>query len=1387
MAPRSVGLGKRLSCRQWRVVRTLEFLVEDANSVDKVDAQGMGRTAAKAESQHLEIGALHRALATLQKSQSAYCGKRRSLGRGDVGCEGLLGTSTFGEHVGYTKAPNTVVAKALVSDRLHFGDAPCFDPTAYLDSRSAAMYNEPQNFHKDEYQEPPAVSIRASISEKLKLYRKLASCKRLGFLAPNEVEEQFSSGLFSVVKNLQKDRLIMDSRPANVREIPSSRWTGCMASAAALTSFEIRDGECLRCSGQDVSDYFYQFVVSSARLQRNVLHGRLTEDELVEIFQRRDPAFRHGGFVGLNTMAMGDLRACEFAQGSHMSVLLEANGFVPQELIMMHQPLPRSLLSIGIVIDDLVILERVASGLQAGGGLADERMEPIKAAYKKVGLPLNEAKEFRNKSCASFWGIELDGDAGLMRANSHRVWPLVLITLRTCMLGLATIGLLESLSGSWISVLMLRRRMLSLMSEIFNATSCGLADGAVVRLSDSLKDELMCLVTLGPLAAVNLRAKHLCSIRATDSSDWGFAAVSTVVSEEVAREAYRCSLTRSSWSRLLPPFKAWQKARNLLPVHEELPEEKPYSTHPLWEILARGLKYKEEWRQQHDRARHINITELAAVLKEEKRLATNHSGVRVCYGLDSQVALGSLVKGRSSSAGLNRLLWKSISTILGSDMYGGYGFFPTSINRADAPTRGHAVADPDLELPAWWSELEAGDFSGYDSWLKESERLAEVDTTFPDFSDLGFRAPIPLATGRQERSDKWLASTGRRRERCRSKQLGDGGGSPKGVACSSVELAPAAIDILSSFSAEQVWWPAGSKRVFEKPGALDLFTGRGGVARILLEFDCPFVVTFEWQRSATEDLLLDENRKKILQLVRLRAVLVVGSALICASFSRAITPAVRTLRYLRGVPWMSAVMKVKVTAGNSHSDFAAVLIDTCIEFDVRYWLENPDSSFLWQQKKMRRYRSPSSSDVLRVDYCRFGTAWRKRTRVATDVVSLRGLRFMCTCKQNHVPLRGMHPSLKKPWTAVAEPYPKAFARLLAYGIINDVGWHNTRLNIAGCARVGSLRIGESKNPGPRLRREPRGFSLEYAPVQFASSILIGEKCWEKFLHWISCVLVTTDPLTLFLRVPLFMAHAIRKYGDEQFAIGGALMYYRHLVIISQKKVPSLRQYVHVCWELATRWEAIEPVVHRTPVPKSLVHALVSLAWGFRWYRWAAVTMICFAGIARIGEVLRCRRGDLLLPRDILDDEASAVFILLARSKTSYRSKAVVQHLKIDDSYVISLLDKVFGGYDSSTPLYHGSPSVYRTRWNKLMKILGCDGLSITPGGLRGGGAVAAYREGKSLPEIMWRMRLRSQQTLESYLQEVSALGVLSSVSSTSLHSIRSSAALYWHLVHADGV
>ena len=65
--------------------------------------------------------------------------------------------------------------------------------------------------------------------------------------------------------------------------------------------------------------------------------------------------------------------------------------------------------------------------------------------------------------------------------------------------------LLEVLSGSWIAILVLRRRMFCLMNIIFDALAIG-EDNRIIRLSPSLKDELCSLAVLGALAAFDLRA-----------------------------------------------------------------------------------------------------------------------------------------------------------------------------------------------------------------------------------------------------------------------------------------------------------------------------------------------------------------------------------------------------------------------------------------------------------------------------------------------------------------------------------------------------------------------------------------------------------------------------------------------------------------------------------------------------------------------------------------------------------------------------------------------------------------------------------------------------------------------------------------------------------------
>ena len=61
----------------------------------------------------------------------------------------------------------------------------------------------------------------------------------------------------------------------------------------------------------------------------------------------------------------------------------------------------------------------------------------------------------------------------------------------------------------------------------------------------------------------------------------------------------------------------------------------------------------------------------------------------------------------------------------------------------------------------------------------------------------------------------------------------------------------------------------------------------------------------------------------------------------------AITPAVRTRDEPSGIRNVSPAMKVKIADGNAHSKWLAGIIRICVRLGIRYWVENPDSSFLW--------------------------------------------------------------------------------------------------------------------------------------------------------------------------------------------------------------------------------------------------------------------------------------------------------------------------------------------------------------------------------------------------------------------------------------------------------
>ena len=373
-------------------------------------------------------------------------------------------------------------------------------------------------------------------------------------------------------------------------------------------------------------------------------------------------------------------------------------------------------------------------------------------------------------------------------------------------------------------------------------------------------------------------------------------------------------------------------------------------------------------------------------------------------------------------------------------------------------------------------------------------------------------------------------------------------------------------------------------------------------------------------------------------------------------------------------------------------------------------------------------------------------------------------------------------------TRVAQPYPAGLSRLLAIALCTAAKWcRREKLNVAMCARAGCSRIGEASNPGPARRRQGEDrFTLESLPFQTARTLAMEGRFLEEFLRWCNSELKTVRAEGFFDKVPALLPVVLRTYGDLVFQRGGSLSTYRHLLLAAQRWKPLCRPYMSSAWELVERWEAQTPVVHRAPVPEVLVKAMCALAWQLDWTAWVGATLLAFYGAGRLGEVLRCCREDLLLPEDLLQDAGGATFLRLRNFKSRNRQPAKIQHMKITDTMASRLVSRIFKHMPLDAALFEGTAYQYRKRWDLLLQMLGITKeAALTPGGLRAGAAVFHYRNGKGVQDLLWLMRLRSQTTLEAYLQEVAALNTFAKFSADVRRSVLLSASTFPFLVKAN--
>ena len=420
-----------------------------------------------------------------------------------------------GQVLGEYTGADLVSAKDIEPSRLSFPqDRPLFDPAEFLDKQHSECYRDPfANMFPEELIDrgPPRVQIKASRRQTKSLLRFLDDHHRLCLAPAEKVKARYACGAFALIKDSQKDRLIVDARPFNDIEHTMTEWTSTLGSVTALVQLELEADCNLYFSGTDLRDFYYCFAVSDERSLRNTLKIKLRPHEVQDLGCFTSDLWS-ASFVypSLRTLAMGDCNAVELGQMSHVNLGISARAFCPHELLVTHGRAPRGRISAGVVIDDVLIAEQLHPTEAEGVIESEYRLNLLCEEYQRVGLTAHPAKTFRKATSTDVWGVTLDGIRGTCRGSAKRLIPLIEVTARTARLRVATVGFLEILAGAWVSLLQIRRRMLSLLQHIY-AVQVGRSRASIIALPAVLIAELWTLVILGPLAVADLRAQTLSS------------------------------------------------------------------------------------------------------------------------------------------------------------------------------------------------------------------------------------------------------------------------------------------------------------------------------------------------------------------------------------------------------------------------------------------------------------------------------------------------------------------------------------------------------------------------------------------------------------------------------------------------------------------------------------------------------------------------------------------------------------------------------------------------------------------------------------------------------------------------------------------------------------
>ena len=964
-------------------------------------------------------------------------------------------------------------------------------------------------------------------------------------------------------------------------------------------------------------------------------------------------------------------------------------------------------------------------------------------ANKQVGLVQHEQKRKRNLLQATILGCDFDGDLGIASAPRDRLCVLALLTMAVVIKGTCTPKLLSIILGCWVHALLYRRILFSVLDAVFREGR-DIPSDQVFCLSSRARNELQTLSVLAPMAHSDLRVTYAPDIYTTDASPWGGGVCKAFVGESVTRELWRHSEQKGYYTRLENPVAALLSEKGLEhvsdqfgfetpqdPISSKLSPQRWLSEGFLFDCieLFRGTGNWSTAHQQQGLIVHDGID-----IDGRRISCKDLSDPSVCHEVTALAARGVV---RDWHAGLPCVSFGTLRRPRVRSKQFPFGFDPS-----DGFTRYHnSLAQKTglilmlaFQVGCFISVEQPGGSTLFHLHIYQILiRLGCIITRFC-FCSYGSALMKP---------SKWLHN--------------------------------------------KPWLePLASKCTCE-------YSGRHFVAQGVFT-----------RENISE---FDHRCRPSCQAVYGRMPRIGESV---ASFSGA---------YPRGLVQRMASGAAAAKHGSVGSISLASRIRSFKElnmdpsflesfslvpaepFPKRKWHEDPEwiselcNSLFF--KECFRYKF-SRSGHINVNEVRTYKSWIKmmakerpnsrflgildsrvtigaaaKGRSSSDSLSriFRGsLPYIlgsnlypgcvhCSSQDNRAdepsrdrPIRG--PSREKPlWlTELQQDRFRHFDVVLAASQATRVvgRWIRILLLLAGDIE---------RNPGPKATqqtplRQPRG-PMDLTTGFVAATAQRMAKCYDAFILWLSHEFPRS--FRQLMSSGETAAFALRAYGLHCFQSGLPRYLFVYAITATQDRYAHYRQFMSPAWQIDRKWQLREPGECRAVLPPSAIRSALCVACLWQWYQWLGATLLGFSAMLHPSEILALTRRDLVLPRDTAFD-SPYLYIHVRDPKTARFARR--QHGRVDDPFVIAIIDRLFGDLDLSARLFLGSISGFRRQWNHVMKFLGipCSAKErgATPAVLRGSGATFLFQSSEDVQWVAWRGRWSRYKTLEYYLQEVSA-------------------------------